>query len=456
MSGTRGFPPGFRWGAGTAAYQIEGAARDDGKGPSIWDTFAHTPGAVAGGDTGDVACDHYHRWREDLGLLGELGLQHYRFSVAWPRVVPTGSGPVNGPGLAFYDRLVDGLLDAGIEPLATLYHWDLPQGLQDAGGWGARSTAERFAEYAAVLGERLGDRVRQWSTVNEPWCAAFLGHGSGVHAPGLRDPALAVRAAHHLLLGHGLAARALREQVPGAEISVALNFHVLSAATASEADRDAVRRVDGVANRLFLDPVLGRGYPDDVVADLAPVTDFGFVRDGDLDTVAAPLDWLGVNYYNPAVVAADPSAPADPAYPGSAGLRFVPATGPRTAMGWPVDAPSLTRLLLRLGALAPGLPLVVTENGAAYDDEVVDGRVADVDRTAYLRDHLAAVHAAISSGVDVRGYYVWSLLDNFEWAYGYGKRFGIVHVDYDTQRRTPKDSARFFAAVARANALDAG
>lgn len=448
------FPSGFRWGTATAAYQIEGAVAADGRTPSIWDTSCRQPGAIVNGDTGDVACDHYRRWREDLAIVAELGLTDYRFSVSWPRIEPV-PGRINAAGLDFYDRLVDTIRELGIRPVLTLYHWDLPQWLQDDGGWRERSTAKLFAWYAAILAERLGDRVATWTTLNEPWCSAFLGHGSGVHAPGLRDPALALRVAHNLLLGHGTAVSGLRAILPRtAEVSLALNLHQVRAASDRPDDLDAARRIDGVANRIFLDPVLGRGYPEDVRRDVFEHTDFGFVRPGDLDLIAAKIDSIGVNFYSPSLVIADPESPEIAAYPGSQGVSFVDPGFPVTAMDWPVDASALTDLLLRVSTDAPGLPILVTENGAAFDDHLdADGRVRDEERTAYLHDHLAAVHDAIAPGADVRGYFAWSLLDNVEWAYGYDKRFGIVRVDYDTQERTVKDSARAYAAWAAANAL---
>lgn len=364
-------------------------------------------------------------------------------------------GRINAAGLDFYDRLVDTIRELGIRPVLTLYHWDLPQWLQDDGGWRERSTAKLFAWYAAILAERLGDRVATWTTLNEPWCSAFLGHGSGVHAPGLRDPALALRVAHNLLLGHGTAVSGLRAILPRtAEVSLALNLHQVRAASDRPDDLDAARRIDGVANRIFLDPVLGRGYPEDVRRDVFEHTDFGFVRPGDLDLIAAKIDSIGVNFYSPSLVIADPESPEIAAYPGSQGVSFVDPGFPVTAMDWPVDASALTDLLLRVSTDAPGLPILVTENGAAFDDHLdADGRVRDEERTAYLHDHLAAVHDAIAPGADVRGYFAWSLLDNVEWAYGYDKRFGIVRVDYDTQERTVKDSARAYAAWADANAL---
>ncbi|HEY9367111.1 GH1 family beta-glucosidase [Streptomyces sp.] len=449
---TLSFPAGFRWGAATAAYQIEGAAAEDGRTPSIWDAFSRVPGRVRNGDTGDIAADHYHRMPEDIALMRVLGLTDYRFSVGWPRVQPTGRGPANQKGLDFYRRLVDDLLNAGIRPVATLYHWDLPQELEDAGGWPHRDTAERFADYAALVAEALGDRVATWTTLNEPWCAAFLGYASGVHAPGRTDPAAALRAAHHLNLAHGWAVAALRAVLPRpAEISLTLNVHAVRPYSDAPHDVAAARRVDAVGNRIFLDPVFHGRLPTDLVEDTAGITDWSYVRDGDLRAASAPVDSLGVNYYSPAVVAAGPPEPsAEPSpWPGAAGqVRFVPAPGPRTAMDWPVDAEGLYEVLTRLSGELPGTPLLVTENGAAYDDYAdPSGAVHDPERVAYVDAHLGAVHRAIGAGADVRGYFLWSLLDNFEWAYGYGKRFGIVHVDFASQRRTPKDSARWYAGV---------
>ncbi|MFD4631421.1 GH1 family beta-glucosidase [Streptomyces sp. NPDC058284] len=473
------FPPGFLWGAATAAYQIEGAVREDGRTPSIWDTFSHTPGKVLGGDTGDVAVDHYHRWRDDVRLMADLGLSAYRFSVSWSRVQPTGRGPAVQRGLDFYRALVDELLAHGIQPMVTLYHWDLPQELEDAfpsgstagGGWPERDTAYRFAEYAGIVAGALGDRVEMWSTLNEPWCSAFLGYGSGVHAPGRTDPAAALRAAHHLNLAHGLGAQALRDGLPGrARIGVSLNPSAVRPLTGSAADEDARRRIDALANRVFTGPMLRGTYDDDLLADTSSVTDWSFVGDDDLRTAHHPLDFLGINYYTPAVVSA---APAD----GTAGPRpdghgasnhspwpgadehvsFHRAPGDLTAMDWPVDPTGLKDLLLEYTAQAPGVPLYVTENGAAYDDEPgAGGQVHDPDRIRYLHGHLAAVHDAIAEGADVRGYYLWSLLDNFEWAYGYSKRFGAVYVDYGTQARTPKSSAHWYAKVVAAGELPQG
>ncbi|TQK50781.1 beta-glucosidase [Streptomyces sp. SLBN-118] len=442
------FPAGFRWGTATAAYQIEGAAAEDGRTASIWDTFSRTPGRVRNGDTGDIAADHYHRMREDVALMKQLGVTDYRFSVAWPRVQPTGHGPAVQKGLDFYRRLTDELRDAGIRPVATLYHWDLPQELEDAGGWPQRETAQRFGDYARIVAEAIGDRVATWTTLNEPWCAAFLGYGSGVHAPGRTSASASLRAAHHFNLAHGWAAQALRASPSGSEISLTLNLHAVRPLTGSEADQDAARRIDAVANRIFLDPVFHGRLPEDLVRDTAAVTDWSFVQDGDLEVVSTPIDSLGINYYSPTVVGAGTSEAPSPWAGAEEHVRFLPAPGPRTAMDWPVDAEGLYELLIRLRDDLPGVPLLITENGAAYDDYAdPSGDVHDPERVEYVRTHLAAAHRAIADGADVRGYFLWSLLDNFEWAYGYSKRFGIVHVDFATQRRTFKDSARWYADV---------
>jgi beta-glucosidase len=451
----RQLPAEFVFGAATAAYQIEGAADEDGRGPSIWDDFSAQPGAVLNGDSGMIATDHYHRLEDDLNLMAELGLGAYRFSIAWPRIVPAGRGRVEHRGLDFYDRLVDGLLDRGIKPVATLYHWDLPSALQAQGGWVNRETAEAFAAYAHVTANRLGDRVAMWTTLNEPWCSAFLGHGSGEHAPGIRDNVAAFAAAHHLNLGHGWAVQALRAVARAdAEVSVTLNLHV------DRGDPEAVRRVDAIGNRIFLDPMLAGGYPADLIEDTAEITDWSFVQDGDAAAIHQKLDVLGVNYYSTQQVELIPGASRDPhgasAWPGTADIRRVQMSGPRTDMGWLVDPPGLTELLVGLSARFPEMPLMVTENGAAYRDRVEmaadGGRVVnDGDRVEYLRTHIAALGAAIEAGADVRAYFAWSLLDNFEWAWGYSKRFGIVHVDYDTLERTPKRSARWFADLIAAH-----
>ncbi|KUN83105.1 beta-glucosidase [Streptomyces bungoensis] len=463
---TESFPPAFLWGAATSAYQIEGAVREDGRTPSIWDTFSHTPGKTAGGETGDTAVDHYHRYRDDVALMAELGLNAYRFSVSWSRVQPTGRGPAVQKGLDFYRRLVDELLAQGIRPALTLYHWDLPQELEDAGGWPERDTAPRFAEYAGIVGEALGDRVENWTTLNEPWCSAFLGYGSGVHAPGRTDPAAALRAAHHLNLAHGLGAAALRSAMPaGNRIAVSLNSSVVRPLTPDPADLAAAGRIDDLANGVFHGPMLHGAYPESLFPATASVTDWSFVRDGDERASHAPLDALGLNYYTPALVSAAAGGSVGPRadghgggehspWPGADDVLFHQTPGERTEMGWTIDPTGLYDLIMRYTREAPGLPLYITENGAAYDDKPgPDGRVHDPERIAYLHGHLSAVRRALADGADVRGYYLWSLLDNFEWAYGYGKRFGAVYVDYTTLERTPKSSARWYGQAARTGAL---
>ncbi|MGI5163822.1 GH1 family beta-glucosidase [Spirillospora sp. CA-253888] len=453
------FPADFTWGAATAAYQIEGAAAEDGRGPSVWDDFCRTPGKVLNGDTGDVAVDHYHRYRDDVALMAELGLTAYRFSISWSRVQPDGTGAPNPAGLDFYRRLVDELLEAGVQPWPTLYHWDLPSALEKAGGWPERDTAHRFADYAALVHEALGDRVRHWTTVNEPWCAAFLGYASGEHAPGRRDPAASLDAAHHLMLGHGLAVQAMRARHPGNRFGAAVNLYAVSPATDDPADLDAARRIDGLQNRFFLDPLLLGRYPEDVLADLEP---FGFAPAG-AEAIAQPLDQLGINYYTRHNVSGVPgeatqavSSPFSSHSPwvGAGHVRFVPTGRPVTGMGWEIDAPGLRETLVRVAREYPSVPLYITENGAGYDELLNgDGTVHDEGRIAYLDAHLRACHDAIADGVPLRGYFTWSLLDNFEWAWGYSKRFGLVHVDYGTQRRVPKDSARWYAEVIRNGAL---
>jgi beta-glucosidase len=453
------FPAGFVWGAATSAYQVEGATREGGRGPSIWDTFAGTPGRVAGGGTGEVAADHYHRYRQDAALMADLGLGAYRFSIAWPRVQPDGRGPVNPAGLDFYRRLADSLLERGIEPWATLYHWDLPQALQDRGGWASREVVDRFVDYAVAVYGALSDRVANWTTMNEPWCAAFLGHAAGIHAPGLQDPGTAVRAAHHLLLAHGLATRAMRSLAAGPRLGITLNLDPVSPATPGPADADAARRIDGRYNRLFLDPLFRGRYPADVLDDLGGLGGLDRVGDADLEAIAAPLDLLGVNYYRRWVVTAHPDrsrldGPPSP-WVAAGDVEFVAVGRPRTALGWEIDPSGLDELLLRLHRDYPSLPLFVTENGAAFDDGVdAQGRVRDQARIRFLDGHLRAAHRAIQGGVDLRGYFVWSLLDNFEWAEGYTKRFGIVYVDFPTQRRLPKDSAHWYREAIARGGLD--
>ncbi|HLS39838.1 MAG TPA: GH1 family beta-glucosidase [Ornithinicoccus sp.] len=469
MTGPRTFPADFLWGSATAAYQIEGARHEDGRGDSIWDVFSHTPGAVVNGDTGDVACDHYHRYAADVALMNKLNLGAYRFSVSWARVVPDGR-TVNPKGLDFYSRLVDELLAREVVPWLTLYHWDLPQALEDEGGWPSRDTAYRMVDYAAAVHEVLGDRVRYWTTLNEPWCSAFLGYGNGHHAPGRTEPVNALRAAHHLMLAHGLVVRELRDRGPDLSLGLTLNFtDIVPADPDSPADQDAARRADGMFNRYFVEPVFRGAYPEDVLRDLGELWPADMVRDGDLEIISTPVDVLGVNYYaGEAVTGPDPSEARQaahearvqgPPHPrvGSEHVVNVPRDVPVTAMGWEVWPQGLTDLLVRLHRdyTGPrGVDLYITENGAAYDDQPDEnGFVQDDDRREYVAAHLRAVHDAMQQGVPVKGYFLWSLLDNFEWAWGYDKRFGIVRVDYTTLERTPKASAVWYAGVAGSGRL---
>jgi beta-glucosidase len=441
----QGFPADFVWGAATAAYQIEGAVDEHGRTPSIWDTFSGMPGRVRGGDTGLVACDHVHRLPEDVALMRELGLAAYRFSVSWPRILPDGGSRPSRAGLDFYDRLVDEVLAAGVTPWITLYHWDLPQSLEDAGGWPERATADRLAELAEVTAGRLGDRVQHWITLNEPWCSAFLGYGSGRHAPGRADDADAVAASHHLLLAHGLAVDAIRTAAPSAEVGITLNLYPVTPVDDRPSSVEAARRVDGLQNRWFLDPVFRGTYPTDVLADLGPLVADGLVRDGDLGMIATPLDFVGVNYYTRHNVRGS-------AYPGTNLAEFVDRGLPRTASDWEVDPEGLTEVLTRVTREYTPLPIYVTENGSAWPDEVgVDGSVDDPDRVAFLSDHLAAAARSIEQGANVAGYFAWSLLDNFEWAEGYATRFGLVHVDYASQRRTTKASGHWYRGLIQAH-----
>lgn len=432
-------PPTLKLGAATSAYQIEGAVDADGRGTANWDTFAAKPGAVVDGSSGAGACDHYRHMPADVALMADLGLDTYRFSVAWPRILPRGSGPVEQRGLAFYDRLVDTLLSHGIEPVPTLYHWDLPQPLEDVGGWPHRDTAGRFADYATVVVEALGDRVTRWSTLNEPWCSAHLGYHAGQHAPGVTDPAQAMDAAYTLLRAHHLGTQAIRAASGAARVGVVLNL-----TTIDGDDEEAIRALDAIRNRWWLDGCIDGRIPDDAATAWAQVSPPDMRPE---DLAAGRPDWLGINYYYPEKVTTGPAgAPLPDACVAPA--RSVPPTGELTAMGWPVDPGALTRLLRRVSDGWGPLPIAITENGAAYDDDPPqDGRVTDPRRTAFLSQHLTAVADAADGGVEVTDYMVWSLLDNFEWSFGYTKRFGIVAVDYDTQVRTPKDSARWYAAV---------
>ncbi len=441
------FPAGFTWGAATAAYQIEGAWDEDGKGESIWDRFSHTPGRIETGETGDIATDHYHRWPEDVRLMKAMGLMAYRFSIAWTRVLPSGRGSVNQAGLDFYDRLVDALLEAGIEPFVTLYHWDLPHGLQDEGGWPARIVASAFAEYADVVSQSLGDRVRHWMTVNEPHVSAFVGYHIGQHAPGHTDLHEALAASHHLLLAHGLAVPVIRSNCRDARVGIALDFRPQTPASPSAADREAAWRAGGVINRWFLDPLSGRGYPEDL--RLAYGDDMRFVQPRDLDKISTPLDFLGLNYYFRNIARSDAVDEVEN-FP-----RTVVPNDELTDMGWEVYPQGMVEMLGEVH-FGYGFPAYyITENGAAVRDQVgPDGQVDDPLRVSYLRRHLEKVQEAVTIGVPVQGYFVWSLLDNFEWTYGTSKRFGLIHVDYPSQRRTPKASAKWYQRVIRENAVD--
>ncbi|MBN8424576.1 family 1 glycosylhydrolase [Microbacterium esteraromaticum] len=472
---TRSFPDGFLFGAATAAYQIEGAAFEDGRTASIWDAFARVPGAVINAENGDVACDHYHRYTDDVALMKDLGLQAYRFSTSWSRVRPD-AGPVNPKGVDFYSRLVDELLAADIVPWLTLHHWDMPQALEERGGWASREVVDRFTEYALMMHDALGDRVQHWTTLNEPWCSSFLSYTAGVHAPGRTSIRDGLLASHHLLLAHGRAVQALRERDAGLDLGITLNLTVADPADPTDPrDVDAARRIDGQFNRWFLDPLFRGAYPADIVRDLREVDADAVsawqeaVHDGDLEAISTPLDALGVNYYHGELLSGHPQpGGGDPhqtdgldlretasPFPADADVHWVERGLPRTAMGWEVQPEGLTRLLVRVAEeYAPGVTLYVTENGVAYDDTVdAEGQVPDVDRAEFVRAHLAAVVDAIAQGVDVRGYFYWSLMDNFEWSWGYAKRFGIVRVDYETQQRTVKQSGREYARIIAARAV---
>jgi len=445
------FPDGFLWGVATSAPQIEGGVREGGRGESIWDRFAATPGRIADGSDPSVACDHVRRWREDVRLMKELGLGAYRFSVAWPRVLPDGTGQVNPAGLDFYDALVDELLAAGIRPFVTLYHWDLPQALQDQGGWRERSTGAAFAAYATAVARRLGDRVRDWTTHNEPWCIATLGHEHGEHAPGHRDPLESLWVAHHLLLSHAWAADVIRREAPQTEVGIVLNLTPATSYSSSEDDRDAARQFDGNFNRWYLDPLFRGCYPADVIRDRVRQGHLGseelpFVRAGDLEAIAKPLDFLGVNYYSRVVMRAGPGGKPE-------AVEAVPREA-LTGMGWEIYPDGLASLLLRLSREYPVRRIYITENGiACADPPPAGGVIADQRRIAYLRDHLVSARGAIAAGVPLCGYFLWSLLDNFEWAHGYTKRFGIYAVDRATGRRVPKESAAWYRGVATDNAV---
>ncbi len=435
---TAALPAGFVVGAATSSYQIEGGVREDGRGESIWDRFSDTPGATRNGATGDVAADHFHRVREDVGLIADLGLTAYRFSIAWPRVLPDGVGRPNGAGLDFYDRLLDELTARGIASFVTLYHWDLPQALEDAGGWPNRATAEAFGEFARVVAGRLGDRAAALTTLNEPWCAANLGYRTGTHAPGRTDPAAANAAAHHLLVAHGLGVRAIRDAAPGVPVGITLNFEPKHPASGHPLDLEAAIVEHDHFNRWFLDPIVGLPYPED--GGRAWGWDGDEIRSGDRELIAEPIDLLGVNYYRRQIVRS-PLLPANPP----------PTDVERTSMGWEVYPGGLAETLEFVQSRTGELPLYVMENGAAFDDGPDPAR--DPARVEYLRRHLEVALGAVDRGVPLRGYFAWSLLDNFEWAEGYGPRFGIVHVDYATQARRIRDSGRFLGSVASSRSL---
>ncbi|MDR3070482.1 MAG: beta-glucosidase [Propionibacteriaceae bacterium] len=464
----RVFPENFIWGTATAAYQVEGGVAADGRTPSIWDTFCAGAGNILDGSNGDVACDQYHRYPQDVQLMKELGTNAYRFSIAWPRIQPSADGVVNQKGIDYYSRLVDELLQAGISPVVTLYHWDLPQYLQDLGGWPNRDVAYRFAEYAQVMVRALGDRVHTWSTLNEPWCVAYLGYAEGSHAPGLHDHPASLRAAHHLNLAHGLGIQAIRSVLPDARTSVTLNLQALYPASETEADRGAVAQLQRVANDIWLLPILEGRYDPQLFADTAHVTDWSFVKDQDLAEVKQPLSVLGVNYYSTTTVrrnlraqlpSFEQAAKSDwvGAWPGAETIEFLPPVGPLTEMGWNQNPAALTELLLAVHNRYPALELMITENGSAFADEVgPDYQVHDPKRVAYLAAHIEAIGQAIDAGVPLTGYFAWSLLDNFEWAFGYGKRFGLFFTDYQTQERIWKDSARWYQQLAKANRVPSG
>ena len=423
----------FTWGVATSSYQIEGAATAGGRGPSIWDTFSRVPGAVINGDSGDVACDHYHRYNEDLDLIKWLGVNAYRFSIAWPRIFPQGAGSPNQAGIDFYDRLIDGALERGITPWPTLYHWDLPQALEDKGGWNSRATSERFAEYAHLMAEKFGDRVKNWTTLNEPFCSAWLGYLYGVMAPGIKDLQTAINASHHLLLGHGLATQAIRSVASDLRVGIVLNL--TPAIPLNEKDELAAKYADGFDNRWYADPVFKGSYPQDIVEGFGKEVP---IHAGDMQSISAPLDFLGINFYTRQTVTLDGSAKPLP-------YRPVMVDGvERTAMGWEVHPESLTNIIMRVHRDYAPKEIYITENGSAWDDSVINDKVDDPHRVSYLERHLDAMLAAKAQGAPVNGYFAWSLMDNFEWAYGYSKRFGIVYVEYETQKRIPKSSAYYY------------
>lgn len=441
------FPLQFYWGTATASYQIEGGWNEDGKGESIWDTFSHTPGKIRDGSTGDVACDHYHRWKEDVALMKEIGCNAYRFSISWPRVIPKGKGKVNPLGLSFYDRLVDALLEANITPFITLYHWDLPQALQDEGGWANRDTAYYFAEYASVIAHKLGDRVKHWITHNEPWVVAWIGYGWGEHAPGIRNEKVAIQVSHHLLLSHGLAVEVLRDISPDSEVGITLNLSPIHPASDSEEDKLAASRQDGFLNRWFLDPVFRGHYPPDILELFS--ANAPKVMPGDMAIIARRVDFVGINYYSRGIVRFNPKAgPLQAEGVAPEGAEF-------TEMGWEIYPPGIYEIIMRVWKDYHPKKIYITENGAAFADEIApDGGVHDPKRIDYLREHFIQAHRAIEEGANLCGYFIWTLMDNFEWAHGFTKRFGIVYTDYPTQRRIMKDSALWYKNVIKENGVN--
>ncbi|QGN32073.1 GH1 family beta-glucosidase [Microlunatus sp. Gsoil 973] len=439
------FPADFAWGTATASYQVEGAVAEDGRTPSIWDTFVRIPGTVADGTVGDVAADHYHRFAGDVALMSELGVNAYRFSISWSRVLRPDGEP-NPAGIDFYRRLLTAVVERGITPYATLYHWDLPQHLEDAGGWLSRDTADAFVRYVETAVGALGDLVGNWITLNEPWCSAFLGYASGHHAPGRRLGSESSHAVHHLLLAHGLAVAAIRRLQPDARLGISLNLYSIRPASDSAQDQDAARRIDGLQNRLFLEPVLQGHYPADVLADLGEQEWFADQPSADLEAINAPIDFLGINYYSRHTATAGTWDGSPSANPGSEFVEFVDTGAPKTQMGWPVHPDGIVDVLRQAGSYAPGLPLMITENGAAYPDQSGPDGFDDVERCDYIEQHIAACRDAVRDGLPLVGYFVWSLIDNFEWGWGFSRRFGIVHVDYESQQRTVKTSGRWYAA----------
>lgn len=435
------FPGDFVWGTATAAYQVEGATSEDGRGPSVWDAFVQRPGAIADGQTGDIADDHYHRYPQDIALMEALGVNAYRFSISWPRIQPSGTGPANRAGIDHYRRVAEAVLERGIAPYVTLYHWDLPQALEDRGGWLERDTAERFAEYAEHVVDGLGDLVSNWITLNEPHAAAFAGYDSGVHAPGKKlGRGAGARAAHHLLLGHGRALEYLRATRPDHQVGITFDIWPIRPASDDASDHEAARRMDGPQNRFFLDAVLSGGYPEDALRELGEEEWFAGNPRSDADAIGAPIDFMGINFYGTHTVT------LEAADDGSRNVVVIDTGAPRTQMGWPIEPEGLIDALEMAHSRQPDLPLYITENGSAYEDRVApDGTVHDAERMRYLQDHLAACAEGLTRGLPLKGYFAWTLMDNFEWQFGYSRRFGLVHVDYETQERTMKDSGRWFS-----------